>query len=230
MGKQFHGFPPNPLPSGITLHLDYPNCFESQDAFNPGHVEHTSLRHRSDVFLWVMDQQPSPCKSFSYVAETKNSKSKWRRLIPANRLCDKDPSNLRAVSITIIKGPDICSCLLLYLQTLSCCEPLIGPFGSLHITFFISFVAIVHFYLLCTKRQSKFSWILNKIFLLSTEALTTFTDFLFSMDTTAWQALLTPFNRQTSTSSLQQWLLLTHEYFSVQIIADPLSLNKLVSC
>ena len=156
VGKQFHGFPPNPLPSGIILHLDYPNCFESRGAFNPGLVEHTSFLHRSDVFLGVMDQETSPCKSFSYVQETKNSKSKWRRLIPAHRLCDKDPSNLRAVLITIIKGPDICSCLLLYLQTLSCCEPLIGPFGSLHNTFFISFVAIVHFYL-CTKRGSKFS-------------------------------------------------------------------------
>ena len=157
VGKQFHGFPPNPLPTGIILHLDYPNCFESQGAFNPGLVEHTSFLHSSDVFLGVMDQQTSPCKSFFYVQETKNSKSKWRRLIPAHRLCDKDPSNLRAVLIAIINGPDICSCLLLYLQTLSCCEPLIGPFGSLHNTFFISFVAIVHFYLLCTKRESKFS-------------------------------------------------------------------------
>ena len=185
VGKQFHDFPPNPLPSGIILHLDYSNCFESQGAFNPGPVEHTSLPHHSDVFLRVMDQQSSRCKSFSYVQETKNSKWIWRRLIPAHRLCDKDPSNLRAVLITIIKGPDICSCLLLYVQTLSCCEPLIGPFGSLHNTFFISFVAIVHFYLLCTKRESKFSWILNKIFLFSTEALTTFTDFFFSVDATA---------------------------------------------
>ena len=116
------------IPSGIILLLDYPNCFESQGAFNPGHVEHTSLLHRSDVFVGVMDQQPSPCNFFSYVQETKNSKSKRRRLIPAHRLCDKDPSNLKAVLITIIKHPDLCSCLLLYLQTLSCGEPLIGPF------------------------------------------------------------------------------------------------------
>ena len=59
VGKQFHGFPPNPLPSGIVLHLDYSNCFESQGAFNLGPVEHTSLPHRSDVFLRVMDQQSS---------------------------------------------------------------------------------------------------------------------------------------------------------------------------
>ena len=34
----------------IVLHLDYPNCYESQDAFSSGHVECTSLPHRSDVF------------------------------------------------------------------------------------------------------------------------------------------------------------------------------------
>ena len=90
------------IPSGIILHLDYPNCFESQGAFNPDHIEHTSLPHCSDVFLGVMDQQPSPCKSFCYVQETKNSKFKRRRLIPAHRLCDKDPNNLKAVLITII--------------------------------------------------------------------------------------------------------------------------------
>ena len=33
----------------IVLHLDYPNCYESQDAFSSGHVECTSLPHRSDV-------------------------------------------------------------------------------------------------------------------------------------------------------------------------------------
>ena len=130
-------------------------------AFNPGHVEHTSLLHRSDVFFGVMDQQPSPCKSFCYVPETKNSESKRRWLIPAHRLCDKGPNNLKAVLITIIKRPDLCSCLSLYLQTLSCCEPLIFPFGSLHGTFFISFVAIVYFCLLCTKTESKFLKLLN---------------------------------------------------------------------
>ena len=36
----------------IVLHLDYPNCYESQDAFSSGHVECTSLPHRLDVFLW----------------------------------------------------------------------------------------------------------------------------------------------------------------------------------
>ena len=78
-----------------------------------------------------------------------------RRLIPAHRLCDKDPNNLKAVLITIIKRPDLCSCLLLYLQTLSCCEPLIGPFGSLHSTFFISFVAIVSLLLVMYKRREQ---------------------------------------------------------------------------
>ena len=34
----------------IVLHLDYPNCYESQDAFSSGHVECTSLPHLSDVF------------------------------------------------------------------------------------------------------------------------------------------------------------------------------------
>ena len=34
----------------IVLPLDYPNCYESQDAFSSGHVECTSLPHRSDVF------------------------------------------------------------------------------------------------------------------------------------------------------------------------------------
>ena len=34
----------------IVLHLDYPNCYESQDAFSSGHVECTSLPHHSDVF------------------------------------------------------------------------------------------------------------------------------------------------------------------------------------
>ena len=42
----------------IVLHLDYPNCYESQDAFSSGHVECTSLPHRSDVFLAVIGQQP----------------------------------------------------------------------------------------------------------------------------------------------------------------------------
>ena len=54
----------------IVLHLDYPNCYESQDAFSSGHVERTSLPHRWDVFLGVMDQQPPPCKSSCYVQET----------------------------------------------------------------------------------------------------------------------------------------------------------------
>ena len=90
VGRQFHGWPPL-LPE-----------LECRVAFNPGHVEHTSLSNRWDVLLGVMDQQPSPCKSFLYAQETKNSKSKWRRLIPAHRLCDKDPSNLKAVLITNI--------------------------------------------------------------------------------------------------------------------------------
>ena len=54
----------------IVLHLDYPNCYESQDAFSSGHVERKSLPHRSDVSLGVMDQQPPPCKSSCYVQET----------------------------------------------------------------------------------------------------------------------------------------------------------------
>ena len=37
----------------IVLHLDYPNCYESQDAFSPGHVKCTSLPHRSDV-VWIL--------------------------------------------------------------------------------------------------------------------------------------------------------------------------------
>ena len=36
----------------IVLHLNYPNCYESQDAFSSGHVECTSLPDRLDVFLW----------------------------------------------------------------------------------------------------------------------------------------------------------------------------------
>ena len=36
----------------IVLHLDYPNCYESQDAFSSGHVECTSLPHRTDVFAF----------------------------------------------------------------------------------------------------------------------------------------------------------------------------------
>ena len=45
-------------------------------------------------------------------------------------------------------------------------------------------------------------WILNKSFSPSAEALIAFTDFFFSTDATAWQALLAPFNRQTTTNSL----------------------------
>ena len=60
----------------IVLHLDYPNCYESQDAFSSGHVERTSLPHRLDVFLGVMDQQLPPCKSSHYVQETWNSKGR----------------------------------------------------------------------------------------------------------------------------------------------------------
>ena len=52
----------------IVLHLDYPNCYESQDAFSSGHVERSSLPHRSDVFLVVMGK--APCKSSCYVQET----------------------------------------------------------------------------------------------------------------------------------------------------------------
>ena len=37
----------------IVLHLDYPNCYESQDAFSSGHVECTSLPHRSDVVKFL---------------------------------------------------------------------------------------------------------------------------------------------------------------------------------
>ena len=54
----------------IVLHLDYPNCYESQDAFSSGHVERTSLPHRSDVFLGVIGQHPPTCKSSRYVQET----------------------------------------------------------------------------------------------------------------------------------------------------------------
>ena len=36
----------------IVLHLEYPNCYESQDAFSSGHVECTSLPHRTDVFAF----------------------------------------------------------------------------------------------------------------------------------------------------------------------------------
>ena len=60
----------------IVLHLDYPNCYESYDAFSSGHVERTSLPHRFYVFLGVMDQQPPPCKSSRYVQETWNSKGR----------------------------------------------------------------------------------------------------------------------------------------------------------
>ena len=44
----------------IVLHLDYPNCYESQDAFSSGHVECTSLPHRSDVvkILGTLDSRP----------------------------------------------------------------------------------------------------------------------------------------------------------------------------
>ena len=52
----------------IVLHLDYPNCYESQDAFSSGHVERSSLPHRSDVFPGVMGK--APCKSSCYVQET----------------------------------------------------------------------------------------------------------------------------------------------------------------
>ena len=48
----------------IVLHLDYPNCYESQDAFSSGHVECTSLPHRSDVFLAVIGQQPLTLQFF----------------------------------------------------------------------------------------------------------------------------------------------------------------------
>ena len=58
----------------IALHLDYPNCYESQDAFSSGHVERSSLPHRSDVFLGVMEK--APCKSSCYVQETWNSKGR----------------------------------------------------------------------------------------------------------------------------------------------------------
>ena len=54
----------------IVLHLDYPNCYESQNAFSSGHVERTSLPHRLDVFLGVVDQQSPPFKSSCYVQET----------------------------------------------------------------------------------------------------------------------------------------------------------------
>ena len=33
----------------IVLLLDYPNCYESQDAFSSGHAERASLPHRSDA-------------------------------------------------------------------------------------------------------------------------------------------------------------------------------------
>ena len=68
------------------------------------------------------------------------------------------------------------------------------------------------------RASSLSSWIWNKIFSISAEALIAFTNFFFSTDATAWQALLAPFNRQTTTNSFQQWLLLTHKYFSLQII------------
>ena len=68
------------------------------------------------------------------------------------------------------------------------------------------------------RASSLSSWILNKIFSISAEALIAFTNFFFSTDATAWQALLAPFNRQTTTNSFQQWLLLTNKYFSLQII------------
>ena len=81
----------------IVLHLDYLNCYESQDAFSSGHVKCTSLPHHSGVFLRVMAQQPPPCKSSRDVQETWNSKGriKMQTTYAWHQLCDKDPSHLK---------------------------------------------------------------------------------------------------------------------------------------
>ena len=120
----------------IVLHLDYPNCYESQDAFSSGHVECTSLPHRSDVFLAVIGQQP----------------------------------------------------LTLQFFLLSSCEPLFDPFVSLFRAYFIPFLALVHFSLFYTVKESSSSLrsrISYEIVSLAAEAVTTFTDFFFSRVATA---------------------------------------------
>ena len=93
---------------------------------------------------------------------------------------------------------------------MSSCETLIGHFGSLHSAFVIPLVAIVHFCLLYKKRASSLSsGISDKMFSLSAEALTTFTDFYFSTDATTWQALWALSNRwtvQTASTSDSGWL------------------------
>ena len=133
-------WPPNPWPSGNCLTSSYPNCFESQDAFSSGHVECTSLPHRSDVFLAVIGQQP----------------------------------------------------LTLQFFLLSSCEPLFDPFVSLFRAYFIPFLALVHFSLFYTVKESSSSLrsrISYEIVSLAAEAVTTFTDFFFSRVATAWQDL-----------------------------------------
>ena len=91
VGRQFHGWPPW-LPELFRVS----GCFQSRSRRTHILVESLRCVARRDGPATLTLQ------IFLYAQETKNSKSKWRRLIPAHRLCDKDPSNLKAVLITNI--------------------------------------------------------------------------------------------------------------------------------
>ena len=74
-------------------------------------------------------QERTPLIGLSSILQSKlgmNSQTMWLEWSMM-----KDSSHLTAVLITIFERPDLCSWWLLYPQLLSCCEPLIGPFGSL---------------------------------------------------------------------------------------------------
>ena len=88
----------------------YPNCYESQGAFSSGHLERTSLPHRSGVFLGVIDQQPRPSNLPTMYKKHGIQKdgSEWRQLMPGHQLCNKDPSQSPSFSILIYVTVDCC--------------------------------------------------------------------------------------------------------------------------
>ena len=103
-GCNFMRWPHNPGPSGNGLTSWLPELLwvSGYIAFSSGHLERTSLLHRSGMFLGVMDQQPPPCKSSHYVQETWRHRSKWRQLVPGHQLFDKDPSHLKLLVLITI--------------------------------------------------------------------------------------------------------------------------------
>ena len=111
-------WPPNPWPSGNCLTSELPEllwvsgCFQLRPC--RAHIPATSLRCVS----WGDGPATPFLQIFLLCTRNRTQKggSKLRQLMPDHRLCDKDPSHLKALIITFFWCPYLWSRWLLYLQ------------------------------------------------------------------------------------------------------------------